>query len=197
MSFLNRPVIAEMSALFYCQAAAPRGRFAGVAWTDEARRVHRAHNKARARRLKLAFIERFRVHGNVTQACLEAGGPTRDTIKTWRDTDPDFAAAMEAAEQEATERLEAEAWRRAVEGTEYIRRAYYRGEVCGEDIKREFSDTLMVTLLRARAPHKYRENIGVDIAQVVKVVAGVDPAEVISVTLTDNAARPQLPPPGA
>lgn len=159
--------------------------------------MHRASNARRSARLKHAFLERFRVHGNITQACLEAGGPSRGAVHMWRESDPAFAAAFDAAEQEATERLEAEAWRRAVEGTEYIRRAYYRGEVVGEDVKREYSDTLMVTLLRARAPHKYAEKVALDVAQVVKLVAGIDPAEVLSVSVTANDTRPQLPAPSA
>lgn len=137
--------------------------------------------------IQAAFLENLAQFGNHTLAS-RAAGIDRDTARRWCESDPEFAEGYEQAQETATEVLESEAWRRAVHGTEYIRRAYWKGEVCGEDVKREYSDNLMQLLLRARAPHKYRETTNVDVRQVVKVVAGIDPSEVLGTFLGTTPA---------
>lgn len=141
--------------------------------------------------VKRAYLANLARYGNHSLAS-DAAGVNRTLVYKWLDQ-PEFAAAYEHAQEEATERLEAEAWRRAVEGTEYIRRAYWKGEVCGEDIRREYSDNLLMLLLRARAPNKYREGVNVDIRQVVKVVAGVDPREVLGSNIGSGQAALNSP----
>ena len=54
--------------------------------------------------------------------------------------------------------LEPEAIRRAVEGVE--KPVYQGGELVG--YVREYSDTLLIFLLKGGKPHKYRENIKID-----------------------------------
>lgn len=83
------------------------------------------------------------------------------------------------AEARATEVLEREAWRRAIEGSPYTRTSYYRGEPVGTDHKIEYSDQLLTLLLRARAPERYREKVDLAVSQVVKAIAGVDPSSVL------------------
>lgn len=161
---------------------APRGGGPAVPAPDATQDLTR---RATIRR---AFLDVLAQTGNHTTAA-QAAGIDRVTAYRWRDEDPEFAEAYEEAEQTATEVLEGEAWRRAVHGTEYVRRSYWKGEVCGEDVKREYSDNLMTILLRARAPHKYRETTNVDVRQVVKVVAGIDPSEVLGTYL---GTTPQL-----
>jgi hypothetical protein len=70
-----------------------------------------------------------------------------------RRTDAEFAARWKEADNLAVERLEAEADRRAVDGTD--KPVFYQGQRCGEI--REYSDTLLIFRLKARRPEVYRE----------------------------------------
>jgi hypothetical protein len=71
-----------------------------------------------------------------------------------RDEDEAFRLAWEQADRIGTQALEAEAGRRAYHGT--LKPVYYMGKECGQI--REYSDTLLMFLLRARRPKKYRDN---------------------------------------
>jgi hypothetical protein len=130
------------------------------------------------RRSKHAFLECYALWANISYAC-EQSGVNRANVYRWQEHDPEFAAAFHTAEQAATERLEKEAWRRATEGTPYERTSYWHGEPVGTDRKIEYSDNLMMLLLRARRPDLYREKVDVAVNQVIKTVAGVDPASVL------------------
>ena len=130
-------------------------------------------------RAKHAFLESFAHWGIVSHACRAAGIGSRNTVDAWLERDEEFALAYRQAEQASLEVLEREAFRRATEGTPYKRTSYWKGEPVGTDEKTEYSDALMVTLLRARAPEKYRENTSINITQVVKAVAGIDPTSVV------------------
>lgn len=112
--------------------------------------------------MKKRFLAHFRALGNVTRACELAGIRERTTVYDWKTADPEFAAAYAAAEIEATEHLEAEAQRRATEGL--VKKKFTRNgdpildpETGEHYIEREYSDTLLIVLLKARAPEKYRE----------------------------------------
>lgn len=70
-----------------------------------------------------------------------------------RESDPAFAAQWTDALEETVESLEAEAWRRAVDGVEEP--IVSRGEVVGS-VKR-YGDTLLIFLLKGHDPSKYRE----------------------------------------
>ncbi len=108
---------------------------------------------AQTARLKKRFLEQFARMGNITRACEAIGMRRRRNIYDWQEHDDQFAAAFREAEIEATEALEAEAWRRACEGTE--KPVYQGGELVGHITEK--SDTLLIFLLKARAPEKYRE----------------------------------------
>lgn len=72
-----------------------------------------------------------------------------------RVEDKEFAAAWKEAANIGTELLEQEAARRAFHGT--LKPVFHKGVECGSI--REYSDTLMIFLLKARKPHVYREGI--------------------------------------
>jgi len=129
-------------------------------------------------RRKHAFLESYRQWANISYACEQSGVP-RQNVYYWQEHDAEFAAQFKIASEAATERLEREAWRRAVEGSPYQRTSYYRGEPVGTDFKTEYSDNLMMLLLRARRPDLYRERVDVAVNQIVKTIAGVDPASVL------------------
>ena len=86
--------------------------------------------------------------------------------------------------------------RRAVEGVERIDRRYWHGELVAEDIRRDYSDNLLIALLRARDPGRFREQSQITINQVIKTVTGFDPSEVLGMLAADREPSlvPQLPP---
>lgn len=65
---------------------------------------------------------------------------------------------MAEAQEEATDGLEAEARRRAVTGT--LKPIFYKGEEVAQ--VREYSDTLLVVLLKGNRPDKFRENASIE-----------------------------------
>ena len=133
---------------------------------------------ARRERAMHAFLADYASWGNITSAC-KAAGIVRNTFYNWTEHDEAFAAQVKVADAAATERLEREAWRRATEGSPYTRTSYYRGEPVGTDHKIEYSDQLLMLLLRARRPDMYREKVDLTVQSVIKTVAGVDPASVL------------------
>jgi hypothetical protein len=102
---------------------------------------------------KACWLEVHRQTGIVTATC-QATNIGRSTIYEWMHDDPDFAKAKLEAENEAIELLEAEARRRAFEGTE--KPIYQGGKLAGK--VREYSDTLMIFILKAKRP-EYRDKI--------------------------------------
>jgi hypothetical protein len=151
-------------------AALPRGRTAGLfVFQDEMTRQQ-------SQRLKGLFLEHFAVYGNVT-AAAEAAGIKRNTVYVWQERDDQFVQAYREAEIKATEILEAEARRRAVEGVVTETPMYSRkGELLHTAVETKYSDTLLMFLLRARAPEKYRERFDFTTQgqPMIKEVAGVD-----------------------
>ena len=125
-----------------------------------------ARGRARER-----FLKAYAVCGTVSTAA-KAAGVTRNTIYVWAEHDESFALAMRQAELEATEVLETEAWRRARDG--YSEPVYQQGKLVGT--VQRYSDALLVFLLKARAPERYRDRVDVSVTPVIKAVAGFDPA---------------------
>jgi hypothetical protein len=122
-------------------------------------------NSRQSRRLKEKFIEHYRVLGNITSAAALAAIPHRSIVYEWQEHDDAFAAAFREAELVATEHLEHEARRRAVEGVVTETPIYSRtGELLNTIIETKYSDTLLIFLLKARAPEKYRERFDVTTA---------------------------------
>jgi len=115
-----------------------------------------ANRTSRTPEKEEAFLSALRKGVSVSGACKGARIP-RQTAYDWRDADTKFAQAWDAALEEGTDILEDEALRRAVEGRE--RPVFYKGEECGQ--VKEYSDTLLIVMLKARRPEKYKENIGI------------------------------------
>ena len=103
-------------------------------------------------------------YGNISKACADAH-VGRTTFYQRRDADKDFADRAAEALETATDALELEARRRANNGVE--RKKFDKGQPIidpetGEQyIEREYSDTLMIFLLKAAKPEKYRERMDV------------------------------------
>lgn len=107
---------------------------------------------------KSVFLRWLRKKGNVTAACDKAK-VARSWVYEVREQDADFAAAWADALTEATERLEMEARRRAHDGV--LEPVFYQGDKVGT--VRKYSDTLLIFLLKAHAPEKYRDNSRVEL----------------------------------
>ena len=100
------------------------------------------------------FLAELRECGHVGQSA-EKTGVNRSTVYDWRKADPDFEKAFQSALDAAVTQLEDEAKRRAHDGWEEP--VWYEGQQCGT--VRKFSDTLLIFLLKANKPEKYRETI--------------------------------------
>jgi hypothetical protein len=120
------------------------------------------------------FLTVYARLGNVTAACKQSG-VGRSTVYQWTEQDDQFAAAFREAGIKATEVLEAEAWRRAKDGV--AEPVFQGGKQVG--VVQRYSDQLLMFMLRARAPERYRDNVTVSVTPVIKAVAGFDPADVL------------------
>jgi hypothetical protein len=103
--------------------------------------------------LKKKFLEKF-LKCYMIETAAKAAGIDRTTVSRWRRSDKAFAEKFEKARSEVLAVLEDEAFRRAYKGVGEP--VFYKGEECGEVQK--FSDRLLITLLKAYAPEKYRDS---------------------------------------
>jgi len=145
-----------------------------------------------------AFLVAFRATGNVRLAC-KAASVGRSSHYRWLDKDSEYRAAFDLAKQDAADILEAEAFRRAVEGVEEPV-GWYKG-VPGGTVRR-YSDVLLMFLLKALRPEKYRERVEVRGAfasidlnrlsdeQLARISAGEDPLFVVATPAEPIAAVP-------
>ena len=108
----------------------------------------------RSDRAREKFISTLAEFCNVSEAA-RAAGIARSTAYAWRESEPAFAALWDEAEQAAADRLEREAWRRAVEGTD--KPIYYQGDEVGT--VKEYSDRLLEILLKGHRPEKFVDRI--------------------------------------
>jgi hypothetical protein len=104
------------------------------------------------REWKKRFLKHLETCARVYESAARAGITANTAYKLY-EKEPKFAAAWDAAIESAGDRLEAEAWRRGHEGTLTPKTiANEREEV------REYSDTLLIFLLKGIRPKKYRDN---------------------------------------
>jgi len=98
-----------------------------------------ATQKARAKRQE-RFLRLFVEHGTITWAA-EAAGINRDTVYDWQHTDASFVARFQSAQRGFADSLEHKA---------FWRLDHPEGNRGG--------DVLMITMLNAHMPDKYRPN---------------------------------------
>lgn len=99
-----------------------------------------------------AFFEAL-ARGQPPGAAAKLAGYTLAMVRERRKSDAEFERRWKEADELAIERMEAEADRRAVDGTD--KPVFYQGERRGE--VREYSDSLLILRLKARRPEVYRE----------------------------------------
>ncbi len=125
----------------------PKPRLPNGSWHDrffaELRVRGIVKDAARAAEIDLSTAYAARRRAMQIQSALGDSAPASSFVTRWNE-----------AIEEAVERLEGEAFRRSVDG--YDKPVYYRGRRVGS-IKR-YSDALLVLLLKAHRPEKYRDN---------------------------------------
>jgi len=103
---------------------------------------------------KRAMVAALAQTGNVC-AASRCANVHRQRHYEWMKKDEVYWTAVADAMREAGELLEAEAWRRAMVGD--LVPVYQRGEKMGT--VRKYSDPLLIFLLKAAKPEKYRERV--------------------------------------
>jgi hypothetical protein len=111
------------------------------------------------------FLAKLR-SGHTATAAAKACKMSRSAAYKHRKADEAFAAEWDEATAEGAEVLEEEAIRRATRGVKREKLHFHLGEVIkGEDgkpiktIETEYSDTLLIFLLKGRKPETYRDNV--------------------------------------
>lgn len=103
-------------------------------------------------RRRAAFLKALSDTGNVS-AAARAARASRSRAYQLKAADPEFAAEWADALESAIDALDAEARRRALDGVEIPH--FHQGRVAGT--VRKYSDSLLMFLLRAHRPDRYRE----------------------------------------
>lgn len=103
---------------------------------------------------KIAFLDAFAQSG-IKLVGARAANIDVSTVNRWMEHDELFAIEFNQAKRDACDRLEAEAHRRAVLGVQ--KAIYNRGRVVG--MVTEYSDTLLIFLMKGAMPGKYRERV--------------------------------------
>ncbi len=104
------------------------------------------------------FFDLLSELGNISKAC-QMVPVTRTTVYKYRLENEEFAAKWKAAEILAGDALEDEAWRRAKDGIQ--RPLSFKGELTG-DVVTEYSDTLLIFLLKGNKQEKFAERSKTD-----------------------------------
>jgi hypothetical protein len=156
------------------------------------RQGQRLHSEEDRVHLQQQFLETFAKTSNILAACREIGIDRR-LVYYWKEHDQEFMILFNQANQDATDRLYAEAWRRAVHGDDEL--VVSMGKIVYEEIpvldnegnqkyrddgkplmrlgkpltNRKRSDRLLELLLKARLP-EFRDkqtdvNVNVNIDQ--------------------------------
>lgn len=108
-----------------------------------------------------------------------------------RSSDDDFTRAWDEAIEGGTDRLEDEAFRRAHDGVAEPVISGGRQVVDAEGaplVVRRYSDNLLVTLLKARRPERFKDRVSADFNASVKVGLDPDADFAVIVALLDGLA---------
>lgn len=105
----------------------------------------------------LLFLQKLSEHGHIQKA-LDLVGISRVQLWRRRRDDPDFRAMFHEAQEIASESLEDEAQRRAVQGVN--KPVFWQGDIVGHQI--EYSDGLLTFLLKGLKPEKYRDRVSTE-----------------------------------
>jgi hypothetical protein len=103
------------------------------------------------------FLDLLRTQGNISYAAAQSG-LSRRRLYEFRDENLEFARDWDAALEAGIDALEQEARRRAFAGVKDVEVQYdSHGKIKYRRCKTRYSDTLLIFLLKAARPNKYRE----------------------------------------
>lgn len=116
------------------------------------------------KRRQEVFLATYSDVGIIKHACRVAG-IDRSTYYEWKNNDSEFAAKLPEADEEANDTLEYAAYEQSVLGTEEP--VVSAGKAIHDDdgailTVRRYSPQLLITLLKARMPHKYKDQSRVE-----------------------------------
>lgn len=115
---------------------------------------HKDSRAVLAKKKRKVFLSVLAKTGRVAEAARAVGYLDTATLQQYRRNDEEFAEAWDNALDAAAHQLEEEAIRRATEGV--LEPIFYKGAVAG--YKTNYSDTLLMFILRGLKPGVYREN---------------------------------------
>lgn len=124
---------------------------------NKSARLRGARENAKARR-QTVFLSVFRETGNLTRAA-EAAKVARRQHYEWVKESEEYREAFADAQEAATDTLEAEARRRALEGVEEAT-GWYQGQPGG--YVRRYSDTLLIFLLKGHRSERFKDRSQVE-----------------------------------
>ena len=117
-----------------------------------------ARRTIRTEKKRKRFLEALTTTASVSRAA-EAAGAHRGSFYDWRRDDPGFAAEWQEALERGLDALEDEAFHRALEGVEEP--VFYQGQQVA--LVRKYSDALLMFLLKARRPERFKDRAQLDI----------------------------------
>lgn len=109
------------------------------------------------RQIEIFFAE-LSATDHVQKAVATSGLPSR-TVYYWRDNNPEFAQRWTEARERYVDELEAEARRRAVEGTD--KGVWHQGSLVGSE--KQYSDSLLALMLKAKRKREYGDSSKVEL----------------------------------
>jgi hypothetical protein len=121
------------------------------------KRTPKRGRKNRVRDWRPRFLRELAQWGNVTTACRRTR-IGRTAVYQAKDSEPAFKAQWDDALDQACDAMEEEARRRAVKGTD--EGVFYKGRKVAKLLR--YSDTLLIFLLKAHRPEKYREQMRIE-----------------------------------
>lgn len=132
------------------------------------------------------FLKRLAETGHVGHAA-EYAHVSGKTAYEHKKHNPEFAAAWEEALEVAVQTvMEPEAWRRAIDGTD--KGVYHNGELVATE--KEYSNTLLIFLMKAHMPAKYREQLDITSGgKALKAFVGFSPDEWEAQKPDDDGAK--------
>jgi hypothetical protein len=114
----------------------------------------RAPSTPSAQEKKYALLAAYQTCGKLTDACREVG-ISRGVHYRWKDADEAYAKAFEASHTQVADLLEDEVIRRGRDGVK--KPVFHQGKICGH--VQEYSDLLLIFMLKALRPGKFRDNV--------------------------------------
>jgi hypothetical protein len=117
-----------------------------------------------------SFLDHLSENGNISESCKLSGLARRDAYR-YRESDASFKAAWDKALQIGIDAMEDEAVRRATQGVD--KPIYYKG--CKVDTVKEYSDTLLIFLLKGKRPTVYKDRTDITSnGETIKVYRDID-----------------------